>query len=323
MTKIDKKVLTDNTPLMDEYPEMDYIDVNELITDPRYQRNLSPGHAKTIADSFDPSVFQPLSVNRRSWENDRLVVIDGQHRVHAVRKVANERFHRVPIQILNLSSLQEETDAFLKVNTVKRNLNAFDKLEPHLIKNIPYAVFIWELIQETPELRLPFRGETFGANQGKVINNVITCVNALRLIYEKKIIEPNLKNGEVLRKTLLSMFPVWKDCKYNTSAFTVNGIANFIASYDGTRFYSQERMQETMETYSPLEIKKKADEFYPRKGGGKTGGDGESFSIAFIDCYNATTKNSKNKITNNNDEMVRWIDMNVNTVRKMKTDYLV
>lgn len=298
------------------YPEIAYIDANTLVTDPRYQRNLRPSHVNNLINDFRPELFQPLTVNQRSWENDRLVVIDGQHRVIAVRGLDTE-FHQVPMQVLHLSSLEEETDAFLLINTLKKNLNAFDKLEPHLIKGEQYAKDIWNAIDSIEKLRLPYRNEDTPKDG---LNNVITCVDTLHTAW-KMVADPNLKQGEIMEKTLNTIFPAWQDQANNTKAYTVDGISNFIRCYYGTQYYSEDIMEETMQNHSPSDVKELADRKYPRKGGGK-GGDGTSFARSFIDFYNLSVKKKSNKIRDDKYDSLNWIDMKSTTARTMKLHYL-
>lgn len=307
---------TDNTPLMNNYPKMGWMDVKTLHTEPKYQRNLRPSHVNKIANTFDPAVFQPLTVNYREWDNDRYIIIDGQHRVKAVRQLGKEKFFEVPVQILALSSIEAENEAFIKINTIKVNLNPFDKLYPDVIRNEPDALFIVNTIDEIDDLRLPYREEAISQEQGQTKYNIIDCVSAMRAVY-KYTVAPNTETGEILKKTLNTIFPVWKSVKYNTSAFTVKGIAIFIKCYEGTKYYSRERVLKTMEDHKPTDIRRIANDKYPRRGGGKDTADSASFARAFIDFYNTTTKSNTRKITDT-DDAIKWIDMKDNTLMKLK-----
>ena len=312
------KAKADNKRLMNEYPRVRFLDVNTLHTEPEYQRNLRPSHVHKIKNTFDPAVFQPLTVNYREWDSGRYIVIDGQHRLKAVKELGSKEFFEVPVQILELPSVDAENQAFIKINTIKANLNAFDKLYPDLIRREPYAKCIVETIDEIDDLRLPYRGEEVAKEQGKTKLNVIDCVGAMKSVFGYTV-APNSKQGSILEKTLNTIFPIWEGQSYNTSAFLVKGIATFIKCYEGTKYFSKERMLKTMEENIPTGIRRVSLNEYPRRGGGKEGGDSTSFARAFIDFYNKTTGSvNVPMITDNNDSAVKWIDLKDNALIKLK-----
>lgn len=67
-------------------PQTEYVRIGDLHFDPRYQRidHLNIARVNDIAKNFDPAAFGAIYVNRR--EDGQLFVIDGMHRVKAVRK---------------------------------------------------------------------------------------------------------------------------------------------------------------------------------------------------------------------------------------------
>lgn len=94
-------------------PILQWIKIEQLVVDDRYQRELKIGNWKAIrkiAASFKWSRFSPVFV--APIEGGRFAIIDGQHRTHAAAICG---FSEVPCQIVQMS-LEEQAASFAAVN---------------------------------------------------------------------------------------------------------------------------------------------------------------------------------------------------------------
>ena len=96
--------------------------INELRVDPQSQRELRHGWAAQIAQDFDPDKFLPLLVSKR---DGKFYVIDGQHRVEAMRLMGwNDQ--QVQCWVYEGLTLAQEADLFLHHNN-RKAVTSFDK----------------------------------------------------------------------------------------------------------------------------------------------------------------------------------------------------
>ena len=94
-------------------PMLQWIAIEKLAIDDRYQRDLKPGNWKSIrriAEQFKWSRFSPVFV--APVEGGRFAIIDGQHRTHAAALCG---FAEVPCQVVQMT-LEEQAASFAAVN---------------------------------------------------------------------------------------------------------------------------------------------------------------------------------------------------------------
>ena len=277
------------------YPELKYINVNTLKFDDAYQRILMPNHVNNISKTFDPNAFQPITVNQR--ENGDLVVIDGQHRVEAVKLNGDLRLILVPAQVLYLS-MAEEVNLFYKINVTKKALSAVDRFYPEVMQKHPDAVFIDNLLKDIDVFHIPNRGTKKNAS------NSITCVNAMKEIYRECVMIPNETPGSVLDKTLSKV---------------VKGLANFLNMYDGTDFFEMDRLVKTMKKNKPIDIVRIARS-YPNNGVRYTVKSGDNLTIAQAIKQKYNEFRSDNPIT---DSLALWLQDENESVINNKRNRLI
>lgn len=298
------------------YPELKYVSVNSLSYDDAYQRILMPGHVKDISRTFDPNAFQPITVNQR--EDGTLVVIDGQHRVEAVKENGDPTLTFVPAQVLYLSR-DEEVELFYKINVTKKGLSPVDKFYPEVLQKHPDAMFIHETLIEIGVLTIPSRAE--GSKKvGEKANNQIDCVATMKKVYRNCVMAPNEDPGAVLKKTLWLIADNWSNTKSNTQAIVVAGLSSFLNMYDGTDFFEMDRLEEVMRNHKPLEVKQLASSFpTPENNGAYDIKKGENLRIsqALRVLYNQARKN--NPIT---DSLALWLQDDDRSVINNKRNYI-
>lgn len=82
-----------------------------------YQRASNTPHIRKIFREFDEKFFMVPLVMRRRWDNDRLVVVDGQQRILAA---ATGGVESVDCIVLDSLSLEDEARSFIKINTGRK-----------------------------------------------------------------------------------------------------------------------------------------------------------------------------------------------------------
>ena len=292
------------------YPELKYINVNTLKFDDAYQRILMPNHVNNISKTFDPNACQPITVNQR--ENGDLVVIDGQHRVEAVKLNGDLRLILVPAQVLYLS-MEQEVDLFYKINVTKKALSAVDRFYPEVMQGHPDAVFIDNLLKDIDVFHIPNRGTKKNAS------NSITCVNAMKEIYRECVMVPNETPGSVLDKTLRLIAENWASTMDNTQSKVVKGLANFLNMYDGTDFFEMDRLVKTMKKNKPIDIVRIARS-YPNNGVRYTVKSGDNLTIAQAIKQKYNEFRSDNPIT---DSLALWLQDENESVINNKRNRLI
>lgn len=82
-----------------------------------YQRAANTPHIRKIFREFDMTYFMVPLVYRRTWENDKLVVVDGQQRILAAAAGGVEFADCV---VLDSTSLVDEALSFIKINAGRK-----------------------------------------------------------------------------------------------------------------------------------------------------------------------------------------------------------
>lgn len=97
-------------------PEILLVDPAELSVDPQVQRTIDTTRVKHIADRYDPTALGVLKVSRRP--DGTMVVLDGQHRLAAVKAVDPDR--KLRCEVYTDLSLTQEARAHLQGNDTRR-----------------------------------------------------------------------------------------------------------------------------------------------------------------------------------------------------------
>lgn len=114
-----------------------WLPANALLS-PSYQRPLRLSWAKTIARELDPDKFWPLLVSRR---DDGDYVLDGQHRLYAVRDLLHWDDQNVPCEVYSGLSLAMEAKLYAtQAATGRKPLTPVERLYAELTAGDPEAV---------------------------------------------------------------------------------------------------------------------------------------------------------------------------------------
>lgn len=101
--------------------------INTLTIDRRVQRELNPSWVAKIARELDLEQIGIITVSRRS--DDSVIILDGQHRVEALRYVGMTEY-QIDCRVLTSLTLEEEARTFRILN----NFNKPNKIDHFLVR---------------------------------------------------------------------------------------------------------------------------------------------------------------------------------------------
>lgn len=230
-------------------PVLQWISVDDLQVDDRYQRSVADSTSgtliKRIANAWDWSLAQVLVVARRP--DSALMVIDGQHRL-AAAKIRTDIPH-LPCVVIDANSIEQEAQTFLKINKERKPVSALAGFHALVAASNPVAVDVQAIVKDC--------GFRIGrhTNISNVPNMTLVCVSALVRGY-------NTYGAAVLRMTLStfaeaypdqqqhfaatllrSLFPIFSDMQRPGSDIDADLFAEVLASKADDEWYEQIRAE--------------------------------------------------------------------------------
>lgn len=117
----------------------EWIPANRIVVPEEYQRVYSETWASEIAKKFDLRLMTKVHVNRR--KDGTLVVIDGQHRLAALRKkYGADSDIRVLCEVHNLATIKDEAMLFLAMNKYVRQVDSKGTFKAELKAEVEEAI---------------------------------------------------------------------------------------------------------------------------------------------------------------------------------------
>jgi hypothetical protein len=153
-------------------PVLEWIGLDRLVIDERYQRPLAKGNWKsieTIAANFRWSRFGPVLI--APVEGDMFAVIDGQHRVHAAALCG---IVQVPAMIVPVG-IEEQSRAFAWINSQAIRVTVF-----HVLKAAIAAHEDWAVRAETAVAKAGCRLMTYNSTGANKQTRQVYCVGLIR-----------------------------------------------------------------------------------------------------------------------------------------------
>lgn len=204
---------------MSEYETYgDYIEelipVVDLEVDIRVQRPLDTRKAQRIANNFNPSALGIITVSKRADRS--MIVIDGQTRLEAVRRVTDAT-GKVPCRVFSGLTLQQEAQMFLDLNTTTKP-SLLDSFQVRVTAEDPDAMDMNNIVR------------SYGWDiKGHPRNGYIQAIAAVERVYQKsKQLEadPNL-----LQMTIAAITRAWGLNQEGVHAIVLQAIGSLFAQY--------------------------------------------------------------------------------------------
>jgi len=298
--------------LSSNFGDIEWLSIGDLKVDESYQRLVTPAHVKDISENIDLAAFGMLTINRRTWDNNDLYVVDGWHRVKALFKAGKTSEFPVPCITLELNSAIEESILFTKLNVKKRNLSALEKFWPRILQQVPVSTGVLRVTKETG-FEIP--KQYLGKGISNTLTNKLLCIETLETVYIMK------DNGYMLEETLSLIYNHWSNMSDNTTANLISGLAHFIHTYENTKFLSMDHLNKVMSKITPKEIvthgKKATGVSLTTLAGGMKGG-GQLWAYFFIHFYNEGIGEDK-KIGK---EEITWLSLSKTALKDVKARHL-
>ena len=186
------------------------IPIKNLVSNQKYQRNLSQSHIARAAANFDLYQINPVKVSRRDGVN---YVFNGQHTIEIVALVSGSRDTPVWCMIYEELIYEHEADIFANQQKFVKPLS-------------PYEVFLANLeAGNDDQLIIRDLVESYGLEIGtKKAPCVICAVSTLEQIYQKY-------GYHTLSRVLRLCIGTWEGDMNSFSANILNGITKLISVF--------------------------------------------------------------------------------------------
>lgn len=194
------------------------------------QREFNERHASRIAESFDPDLFDDLVVTLPNGDGIYHVV-DGQHRMAAVRSLWGEQ-EMVPCRIVDAKDPARAAVIFDKINTGRRLPTSIEKFRVRVTAGSETEVAINKVC-----LWLGCRiEEGNGANSIRATGALINVYNTFGL--------------EVLKEALTTIRTTWREDKGALEGPIIEGFGSLIGAHRGHMDWKRLR-EKTALAYTP------------------------------------------------------------------------
>lgn len=191
------------------------IGVGALTIDHKVQRAaIDMAKVQNIVSNYNPDAIGVITVSRRDEDNQ--VVLDGWHRVEAVRRLTDNQ-GTVPARVFEGLTLQEEASMFLALNTTNQP-KLYDRWNVRVTEGDPIAVEVTETLRH------------FGWKpNNQQADGSMCAIGSLERIYllsEKAQVEPNLVHA-----TIMVLTKAWGHNRFAVVAPIFEGVGRLIAEH--------------------------------------------------------------------------------------------
>lgn len=218
----------------------EWLSASDLIMDERYQRDVSETHVRKLAKDFRSDLLGKISVNERP--DGTVVVIDGQHRIAAMRKKYGPHVDiKVSCDVYRKQTVMEEAELFDAFNRRRKSTTARHNFKVALEINDPTALRIdqiatahgygLEIVRSRP-------------SHGKIAVSPIMT-----------IIRSRGENGwSIAEQTVSIIRDVYGDDTEELHAGDVTAIAAFLAKYANHPKFRRTRLVEVLKDSGPAKL---------------------------------------------------------------------
>ena len=181
-----------------------------------YQRPVHQKNVQRIIDEFNPMLLDPIIVNFRGG---KYYVIDGQHRIVALKRMNNGGDCMVQCKVLNGLSYEEEAMLYHKLDAGKKRLSLADDTRARAESGEDLDV---------KEIQRAMRLAGFCWNFDKAGSGSPNNVNAVRAVLNAH----KLLGYEQFYRMLRLIRKAWDGKPSSLSSYIISGAALFIHTYE-------------------------------------------------------------------------------------------
>lgn len=195
------------------------------------QRGLNRRRVERIKDNFDPYAIGRIQV---AQVNGTFHIVDGQHRVEAVRELWGEK-EMVPCDVIPAHSPAEAAELFLKVNDERKPVQAIDRFRIAVVAGRPDEVEVNALL------------ESLGYEVGfDSTDGTFAAVGAAMSVYRKH-------GADTLKDALLVIRATWGMTRDSVHSSLVQGYASLLAS-QGPHVDRKRLVDRVAKEYTPARL---------------------------------------------------------------------
>lgn len=186
------------------------IPIKNLVSNQKYQRNLSQRHIALAASNFDLYQINPVKVSRRDGVN---YVFNGQHTIEIVALVSGSRDTPVWCMIYDELVYEHEADIFANQQKFVKPLSPYEVFKANIEAGNDDQLIIQDLVESY--------GLEISCSHGP---GTICAVSTLENIYQKY-------GYHTLNRVLRLSIGTWEGDRNSFSANILNGIAKLVAAF--------------------------------------------------------------------------------------------
>lgn len=243
------------------------IPIKNLVSNQKYQRNLSQSHITRAAANFDLYQINPVKVSRRGGVN---YVFNGQHTIEIMALVSGSRDTPVWCMIYDDLVYEHEADIFANQQKFVKPLQPYEVFMANIEAGNDDQLIIRDLV------------ESYGLSIGiRKAPCVICAVSTLELIYQKY-------GYHVLSRVLRLCVGTWEGDMNSFSANIINGITKLISVFGDQ--LNDEVFKEKIGAISIKQLVRTAKERYAGSMG---------YAEAMLIEYNGKKKNPAQRLSIN------------------------
>jgi len=257
----------------------EYVRLDELNVDPSYQRKLYEGRLSNIFTNFDPDLIQTIVISKRA--DGTLWVLDGQHRCEVLRRMGKSV---VLADIREGLTHEREAILFWMLNSGTSKPTSWEQFMARMTGNEPVAMAIVAIV------------ERHGYHVGRITEDRgLQAVSALETVF-------NMGRLDTVMAIISTVWPMDKTAR---EANIIQGLGQFLLTYDGDPVFDEGRVLETLDKVSPSALLRRAKEIELETG--RSFQRAATVTIAFRDCYNGLmTRGARPKHKLEGAPIIRW-----------------
>ena len=214
------------------------LNIKDLHSGLEYQRKIDKKRIKEIADNFSWNLFTPIVV---SFRDNRYNVIDGQHRLFALKENnkdgKNKKEINVPCYVISGLNEKQESELYFKLATGVKQQSTLQILKAEYLSGSKDVIDMVDIINSNKNLTLDFESNSK--------NGRIVAVRCIKNIYDKSTKSEFKEFIDLLGDT-------WKGDKKSLQIPVLNAMSLFVKNYN--KEYDRSYFIKSLSKVSPEEI---------------------------------------------------------------------
>ena len=225
------------------------VELNTIVVDHRYQRELKPALVAAIAADPRWELFGVPVLFKR--DNGMFYCADGQQRITGMKETKDSPKY-IPAIWFPVQGLDNEAAVFVHINEFRKSLTAIEKHKGKIVAKDPSTLAIERAVETA--------GLTVGAGKSSQDARVVSAISALYSIYN------NIGEEGVLQ-TLVVARDAFEDDSGAFSSPILRGVAEIIAEQNGD--YERQKLTRALQRTTVPQILRKTEELRFDLGGSR------------------------------------------------------